>query len=133
MTLTLADAEDLRRLQKLVAREANAKQRDRYRAVLLVASEQLEGDVLSMEMLDPTQQPAGQTAENKQAKGANSSKDDAQPAAARMSPDQSGNEAETNIIPGNASQVVDALGKALDTCEARCNAEKKAEPAVERK
>ena len=47
MTLTLHAADDVRRLQELVAREANAKQRDRYRAVLLVASEQLEGDEIA--------------------------------------------------------------------------------------
>jgi transposase len=47
MTLTLADADDLPRLQKLVARETNAKQRDRYRVVLLVAAEQLEGDEIA--------------------------------------------------------------------------------------
>ena len=47
MTLTLLDGADLRRLEELVAREANAKQRDRYRAVLLVAREQLEGDEIS--------------------------------------------------------------------------------------
>jgi transposase len=44
MTLTLRDADDLKRLQDLVAREPRAKQRDRYRAVLLVLAERLEGD-----------------------------------------------------------------------------------------
>jgi transposase len=47
MMLTLHDGEDLSRLQKLVAREANTKQRDRYRAVLLVAAEQLGGDEIA--------------------------------------------------------------------------------------
>ena len=47
MTLTLAHAEDLRRLQERVQHEANAKQRDRYRAVLLVAAEQLQGDEIA--------------------------------------------------------------------------------------
>ena len=47
MTLTLANAEDLQRLEELVSREVSAKQRDRYRAVLLVASEQLEGDEIA--------------------------------------------------------------------------------------
>ncbi len=47
MTLTLANAGDLTRLEELVSREINAKQRDRYRAVFLVASEQLEGDEIA--------------------------------------------------------------------------------------
>jgi transposase len=47
MMLTLHESGDLRRLQKLVAQESNAKQRDRYRAVLLVASERLEGDEIA--------------------------------------------------------------------------------------
>lgn len=47
MTLTLHKPDDLRRLQELVAGETNAKQRDRYRAVLLVAAEQLEGDEIA--------------------------------------------------------------------------------------
>jgi len=47
MTLTLASPGDLHHLEELVARESHAKQRDRYRAVLLVASEQLEGDEIA--------------------------------------------------------------------------------------
>ena len=47
MTLTLHAADDLRRLQELMSGQANAKQRDRYRAVLLVATEQLEGDQIA--------------------------------------------------------------------------------------
>lgn len=44
MRLTLHDAGDLDRLRRLVAGERGALQRDRYRAVLLVAQDQLEGD-----------------------------------------------------------------------------------------
>ena len=47
MTLTLADPGDIQRLEEMVLRELNAKQRDRYRAVFLVASEQLEGDEIA--------------------------------------------------------------------------------------
>lgn len=47
MTLTPHDADDVRRLRELVAREADARQRDRYRAVLLVLGEQLEGDEIA--------------------------------------------------------------------------------------
>jgi transposase len=44
MKLTLHRPNDLDRLCELVATERQALQRDRYRAVLLVADEQLEGD-----------------------------------------------------------------------------------------
>jgi transposase len=50
MTLTLVHADDRSRLQELVARESNATQRDRYRAVLLVLSKQLEGDEIAQRL-----------------------------------------------------------------------------------
>lgn len=48
MTLTLRNDDDVRRLRSLAARESNAKQRDRYRAVLLVLEERLEGDEVAL-------------------------------------------------------------------------------------
>jgi transposase len=47
MTLTLHHTEDIARLTDLAARESNAKQRDRYRVVMLILSDQLEGDVIA--------------------------------------------------------------------------------------
>ena len=44
MEVTLHDARDGERLRELVGRERRAVQRDRYRAVLLVAEERLAGD-----------------------------------------------------------------------------------------
>ena len=44
MKLTLHHPEDLDQLRQLVAAERQALQRDRYRAVLLVAEDELEGD-----------------------------------------------------------------------------------------
>lgn len=44
MKLTLHSPEDLDQLRQLVAAERQALQRDRYRAVLLVAEDELEGD-----------------------------------------------------------------------------------------
>jgi transposase len=44
MTIQLHHPEDLEHLRQRVAWEKNAKQRDRYRAVLLVAEHSLEGD-----------------------------------------------------------------------------------------
>lgn len=44
MKLTLHSPEDVDRLRQLVAAERQALQRDRYRAVLLVAEDELEGD-----------------------------------------------------------------------------------------
>jgi transposase len=44
MKLALHQPDDIDRLRSLVAVERQALQRDRYRAVLLVAEEQLEGD-----------------------------------------------------------------------------------------
>jgi transposase len=44
MKLSLHQPDDLDRLRERVAAEREALQRDRYRAVLLVAGEQLEGD-----------------------------------------------------------------------------------------
>lgn len=44
MKLSLHQRDDLDRLRELVADEREALQRDRYRAVLLVAGEQLESD-----------------------------------------------------------------------------------------
>lgn len=49
MTVTLKQPEDLQALQELVQRESNAKQRDRYRAVLL-AREDLEGDEIALRL-----------------------------------------------------------------------------------
>jgi transposase len=46
MLVTLHDPSDLQTLQQLVHHETNAKQRDRYRAVLL-ASENREGDAIA--------------------------------------------------------------------------------------
>jgi transposase len=47
MMLTLHDPDDPRRLKELVSREPNAKQRDRFRAALLVLADQLEGDAIA--------------------------------------------------------------------------------------
>ena len=47
MTVTLHDQEDRTTLQRLVRKEPNAKQRDRYRAVLL-AMDDLEGDEIAL-------------------------------------------------------------------------------------
>ncbi len=44
MKLALRDPDDVERLRRLVAAERHALQRDRYRAVLLVAEGGLEGD-----------------------------------------------------------------------------------------
>ena len=49
MTVTLNDAGDRQSLGDLVRREANAKQRDRYRAVLL-AMDDLEGDEIALRL-----------------------------------------------------------------------------------
>lgn len=49
MTVTLHDAGDRQSLGDLVRREANAKQRDRYRAVLL-AMDDLEGDEVALRL-----------------------------------------------------------------------------------
>lgn len=46
MTVTLHNPSDLQSLEELVRRENNAKQRDRYRAVLL-ATQNLEGDEIA--------------------------------------------------------------------------------------
>ena len=47
MTVTPHDVGDRQSLDDLVRREANAKQRDRYRAVLL-AMDDLEGDEIAL-------------------------------------------------------------------------------------
>lgn len=47
MKVTAHDAADAQRLQERVRREANAKQRDRYRAVLLAMDGRLEGDQIA--------------------------------------------------------------------------------------
>ena len=47
MTVTLHAAEDRQQLEKLAHRESNAKQRDRYRAVLLAIDGELEGDEIA--------------------------------------------------------------------------------------
>jgi transposase len=49
MTVTLHDQEDRLTLQRLVKKELNAKQRDRYRAVLL-AMDDLEGDEIAQQI-----------------------------------------------------------------------------------
>jgi transposase len=49
MTVRLKQPEDLQTLQDLVQKEANAKQRDRYRAVLL-ATEDLPGDEIALRL-----------------------------------------------------------------------------------
>ncbi|CAN5337418.1 hypothetical protein BH09PLA1_BH09PLA1_00080 [soil metagenome] len=50
MTLTLHNDGDVLQLRSLVTRESNAKQRDRYRAVLLVLDERLEGDEVALRL-----------------------------------------------------------------------------------
>jgi transposase len=50
MMLTLRQDDDVPRLRSLVACESNAKQRDRYRAVLLVLDERLEGDEVALRL-----------------------------------------------------------------------------------
>jgi transposase len=47
MDVSLHHSDDLTELQNRVARESNAWQRDRYRAVLLAATERLEGDQIA--------------------------------------------------------------------------------------
>jgi len=47
MTVILHAAEDRQRLEELARRESNAKQRDRYRAVLLAIDDELEGDQIA--------------------------------------------------------------------------------------
>jgi transposase len=49
MTITPHDPEDRQRLSELIARERNAKQRDRYRAVLL-AMDGMEGDEIALRL-----------------------------------------------------------------------------------
>ena len=50
MKLTLHHADDLDRLRQHVAAERRALQRDRYRAVLLVAEDALEGDEIAQRL-----------------------------------------------------------------------------------
>lgn len=50
MNVILHDAADRRELRRRAAKENNAKQRDRYRAVLLAATGQLEGDEIAEQL-----------------------------------------------------------------------------------
>ena len=47
MTVTAHTSEDRQRLEELVRRESDARQRDRYRAVLLAMDDELEGDQIA--------------------------------------------------------------------------------------
>lgn len=50
MTLTMHDPADRTALHRRIARENNAKQRDRYRVVLLAATGQLQGDEIAEQL-----------------------------------------------------------------------------------
>lgn len=87
---------------------------------------------LSDELLSPV--PAG-NAENKpqnqQETNAEESKEEAQPAAARISGNQNQNGAETNRIPADASKTVDELGKAIDSAFSQNPAQKTGNEAAQ--